>query len=412
MGATENSDRERARPVEAERPAVDHATAGELAGGSGGLAAVWGPAMPTTRAPRILGLFAHPDDEVFCVGGTIARCAEAGAVTAIASLTQGEAGQIRDATTATRRSLGPVRAKELQLSASALGVDHVTCLDLGDGHLSSLPLAHLAATARSLIEEFLPDVVVTFGPDGGFGHPDHIASCLATVEAVRTMAAPPRLLHAKFPIDGELIVDLITKWLKSQPERFRGTPEFGHALKLFADGTTMLGVAAGHVRVEWFPTGSYIIEQDEVATELYCILSGTADVIVERDDGQMQHVHTAQPGSFFGEDGLASGRRRNAHVIARDPVTCVVLSAGQPSLSAGRGTDASVASAPSTPVPAFAPAGTGVEDCLLIDVKPALDRKIAALAAHRSQYAQVASLLPRFLLERLLGTERFVVADR
>ena len=52
---------------------------------------------------RVLVLAAHPDDEVFCVGGTIARCVGTGAVTAIASLTQGEAGQIRDAATATRR---------------------------------------------------------------------------------------------------------------------------------------------------------------------------------------------------------------------------------------------------------------------------------------------------------------------
>ena len=163
------------------------------------LAAVWGSEVPHDRAPRLLGLFAHPDDEVFCAGGTIARCAEAGAVTAIVSLTQGEAGQIRDAATATRRVLGTVRVKELEQSAQALGVDHVVCLDLGDGHLAEQPLEELAATARTLIDRFRPDVVVTFGPDGAFGHPDHVTSCLATVEAVRGMVTPPRLLHARFP---------------------------------------------------------------------------------------------------------------------------------------------------------------------------------------------------------------------
>ena len=101
---------------------------------------MWGSAVPSDRAPRVLGLFAHPDDEVFCAGGAIARCAEAGAVTAIVSLTQGEAGQIRDAATATRRVLGTVRVKELEQSAHALGVDHVICLDLGDGHLAEQPL--------------------------------------------------------------------------------------------------------------------------------------------------------------------------------------------------------------------------------------------------------------------------------
>jgi LmbE family N-acetylglucosaminyl deacetylase len=52
-----------------------------------------------------------------------------------------------------------------------------------------------------------------------------------------------------------------------------------------------------------------------------------------------------------------------------------------------------------------------VDDGFSIDVTPALDRKVAALAAHRSQYAMEPGLLPRSLLERLLGTEHFVVAS-
>lgn len=368
------------------------------------LTAFLGPAVPTGRPPRILGLFAHPDDEVFCVGGTLARCAEAGAVTAIASLTHGEAGQIRDAAAATRRTLASVRRKELDGAANALGVGQATCLDLGDGHLASRPLEDTAATVRSLIEGFLPDVVVTFGPDGGFGHPDHIASCLATVEAVRGMEAPPRLLHAKFPMQGELMVDLIVRWLVEQPKRFAGTTEFAHALKLFADGSSMLGVAADHIKVEWYPAGSYLIEQGEPATDLFCILSGTADVVIEHDDGAMEWQHCADVGSFVGEDGLASGQPRNAHVIAREPVTCLVLASDRPSWSAGRGAGAA---APYAEVAAVEAAG---EDCLVVDVRPMLSRKVAALAAHRSQYALDPDLLPPSLLEPLLGRERFVVA--
>src|SRR4051812_9073898 len=111
-----------ARPVEAEWAPSDRPS---------DLDAFYGPRPSAGRAPRVLGLFAHPDDEVFCFGGTIARCAEAGAVTAVASLTRGEAGQIRDASTATRGSLGTVRIKELEQATTALGVDQVTCLDFG-----------------------------------------------------------------------------------------------------------------------------------------------------------------------------------------------------------------------------------------------------------------------------------------
>jgi LmbE family N-acetylglucosaminyl deacetylase len=396
------------RMVEAEHPSTMRSTAPEGPSERDDLAAVWGPTAPTDRAPRLLGLFAHPDDEVFCVGGTIARCSDAGAVTGLVSLTQGEAGQIRAAAAATRRTLASVRFKELHESADALGVDHVTCLDLGDGRLSSRPFDELVTTVRALIDDFAPDVVVTFGPDGGFGHPDHVVSCRAAAAAVRTMAEPPRLLQAKFPMHGQLMVDLLVEWLVSQGERFRGPVGFGHALKLFADGTSMLGVAADHIRVEWYPAGSYIIEQGEPSTELFCMLSGTADVVVEHDDGSMVRRDVVAPGSFVGEDGLASGRPRNAHVIARDSVTCLVLAPSAPSASAGRGEGAEVIGGRSGP--RDAPAPPDAEDCVVVDARPALVRKVAALAAHRSQYAMEPDLLPLPMLQRLLGTEHFVVA--
>jgi hypothetical protein len=205
------------------------------------------------------------------------------------------------------------------------------------------------------------------------------------------------------------MVDVIVEWLVAQPQRFRGSARFGHALKLFADGTSMLGVAADHVRVEWYPPGSFIIEQDEPAHELFHILSGTADVVVETDDGRLHRRDTVGRGCFVGEDGLSANRVRNAHVIARDDVTCLVLAPERPSRSAGRGCGAAVGRAPSAPL-APVPSRIGVEDCLVVDVASTLDRKVAALAAHRSQYVLERDLLPPSMLERLLGKERFVVA--
>ena len=141
------------------------------------------------------------------------------------------------------------------------------------------------------------------------------------------------------------MVDAIVDWLTSHPQRFTGTSAFGHALKLFADGTSMLGFAADHLRVEWFPAGSFIIEQGEPATELFCILSGSAAIVVESDDGGMHHRATRGAGCFVGEDGLAARRPRNVHVIANDDVTCLVLAPEKPSRSAGRGADAAAAQA-------------------------------------------------------------------
>src|SRR2546421_13112292 len=87
---------------------------------------------------RILGVFAHPDDESFCAGGTFARYTQAGAEVMVVSATRGQAGQIRSAQVATRRTLGQVREQELRLACKLLGVQHVVCLDHGDGMLKEV----------------------------------------------------------------------------------------------------------------------------------------------------------------------------------------------------------------------------------------------------------------------------------
>jgi LmbE family N-acetylglucosaminyl deacetylase len=79
-------------------------------------------------ARRLLGVFAHPDDEVFCAAGTMAQAAEAGAEVMIVSATRGEQGQIRDPAAATRRTLGAVRERELRAAAAELGVRRVQLL--------------------------------------------------------------------------------------------------------------------------------------------------------------------------------------------------------------------------------------------------------------------------------------------
>ncbi|WP_204912545.1 PIG-L family deacetylase [Microlunatus spumicola] len=388
------------------------------------LAALLGTAGSPDRPPldrplRVLGLFAHPDDEVFCVGGTIARAAAAGAETAVVSLTRGEAGQIRDSATATRRTLGVTRVAELEAATAALGVGHVECYDLGDGNLARMPYDDVVALVREVLDRLRPDVVVTFGDDGGFGHPDHMTSSHAVLSARAGMADPPRVLHARFPAQDRLLLDLLVDWLTSGEQRFAGTAGFGNALRLFADGSSVLGFAADHLQVQWFPAGSYVIEQGEPANELFCVLSGSVDIVVEDAHGTLTTKDTAGPGSFVGQDGLASGRPRNAHVVARDDVTCFVLAPRGRDLSAGRGTtaaapadglpDGPVAEPPGPVAPA--PASDTTAD-VSVDVGAALDAKIAALVAHRSQYALDADLLPRQVLGPLLGTEHFTVVGQ
>lgn len=99
-------------------------------------------------------------------------------------------------------------------------------------------------------------------------------------------------------------------------------------------------------------------------------------------------------------------------MIARDDVTCLVLAPGPPSAFAGRSSDAAVRATPVTARHDLVPADADGERCFSVDVRSTLERKVAALAAHRSQYALEADVFPRSMLERLLGTEHFAVVER
>ena len=103
---------------------------------------------------RILGIFAHPDDESFCAGGTLARYAALGAEVMVVSATRGEVGQIRSAGVATRRTLGQVRKQELSLACQRLGVQHAVCLDYGDGGLQWVEQDILIGKIVQIIRSF------------------------------------------------------------------------------------------------------------------------------------------------------------------------------------------------------------------------------------------------------------------
>src|SRR5258706_16298538 len=209
---------------------------------------------------RLLGVFAHPDDEVFCVGGTLAQWAAAGGETMILCATRGEAGQIQDARAATRSTLGIVREHELRAACSQLGVQHVECLDYGDGTLAEVDAATLASHIATYIRAFQPDVVVTFGPDGGYGHPDHIAISQATTEGCQVVAREdgwsPQLYYSVFPRQHGWLCHRLAHWLTTtHGTTFRASPGSVRALALLAQETTLLGQADDAVQVQWFPAG-------------------------------------------------------------------------------------------------------------------------------------------------------------
>jgi LmbE family N-acetylglucosaminyl deacetylase len=141
----------------------------------------------TTR--RLMAVLAHPDDESLGFGGTLAKYAAEGAEVFLVTATRGDGGRYRDHRPGDREhpgplALGKIREGELRAAASVLGVRDVALLDYGDQHLDRAEprqaVTHIARHLRRL----RPDVVLTFGPDGAYGHPDHVAICQFTTAGI------------------------------------------------------------------------------------------------------------------------------------------------------------------------------------------------------------------------------------
>ena len=138
---------------------------------------------------RLLAVLAHPDDESLGFGGLLAKCAAEGISTHLVTATLGEKGRI-----GTERPgaaiVAPVREAELRRAAEVLGVADVALLGYLDGELDRVEAAGAVAKLAAHVRRVRPQVVVTFGADGAYGHPDHIAISQLTGAALVAAAAP------------------------------------------------------------------------------------------------------------------------------------------------------------------------------------------------------------------------------
>ncbi|MDQ3938414.1 MAG: PIG-L family deacetylase [Chloroflexota bacterium] len=148
---------------------------------------------------------AHPDDDAYGIAGTVAlHAADPDFRFVLVHATDGEAGDIREGFPATRQTLGRIRRAEDEAAWRAVGrvPDRHEWLGYPDGGVSKVPFDKLVDSIAAVLAEEQPTVVVTFGPDGIFGHPDHIAVGAATDAAFARLAAERpaagfrRLLHS------------------------------------------------------------------------------------------------------------------------------------------------------------------------------------------------------------------------
>lgn len=142
----------------------------------------------------LMAVLAHPDDESLGVGGTLARYAADGVPVSLVTATRGQAGRFRGIAAGApghpgREVLAEMRERELRGAATALGVAALDVLGYEDGRLAEAPPRRVIGDIATAIRRERPDVLVTFAPDGAYGHPDHIAIGQCALAAVVEAAA-------------------------------------------------------------------------------------------------------------------------------------------------------------------------------------------------------------------------------
>jgi len=169
--------------------------------------------LQTAHTPTLMAVHAHPDDECFGGGGTLARYSAQGYTTVLVTCTGGEEGEIVDPTMdveAVKPRLGEVRRAELADAVQVLGITHAERLGYRDSGMVDTPanddprsfnkadLDETTGRLVALVRKYRPDVIFTYAEDGGYGHPDHIKAHLTTMAAFNAAGDPER-----FPGAGE-----------------------------------------------------------------------------------------------------------------------------------------------------------------------------------------------------------------
>ena len=191
---------------------------------------------------RLLACFAHPDDEAFPIGGSLAAHSSRGVNIRLITATSGEEGEVRSPGLAIPDGLGSLRREELSCSVHTLGLQSHHVLGYRDSGMAGTPANNLPQAFINIAQEeivgilvreirtFRPQVVLTFEPGGLYGHPDHIAICKHATKAFHTAndasIYPEQLIEGLEPFQPDRL------YYSARPQGFRTSM----ALKLQAAG--------------------------------------------------------------------------------------------------------------------------------------------------------------------------------
>lgn len=163
------------------------------------------PILSTMPQPlRLMAVLAHPDDESLGFGGTLAKYSAEGVETFLVTATSGDRGRLGDHRFGTAghpggKQIARIRETELREAAVILGVRDLSLLGYPDGHLDEVDPREIIRRIVALVRRVRPDVVITFAPDGGYGHPDHIAISQFAGAALVAAADPGHIAASGSP---------------------------------------------------------------------------------------------------------------------------------------------------------------------------------------------------------------------
>jgi LmbE family N-acetylglucosaminyl deacetylase len=154
--------------------------------------------------PGVLVVMAHPDDESMGCGGLILRHTRAGVPVHLICATRGEEGWSGKPLGAKKEDLAQIRTHELEEAAATLALGSVELWDYPDGGVDKVDRQEITQRVWEQITRLRPKAVVGWGPDGAYGHPDHIAMGACTDTAVTSMAEGDRPALYHIAIDQQL----------------------------------------------------------------------------------------------------------------------------------------------------------------------------------------------------------------
>lgn len=234
-------------------------------------------------ALKLMCVLAHPDDESLGTGATLAKYAAEGVENYLVCATRGERGwKGAKEEYPGPEALGELREGELRAAAEVLGIRRICFLDYLDAELDTVDTGEATARIAGHIRAIRPDVIITFGPDGGYGHPDHIAISQLTMAAVVEAAGEHRVAKLYFMAETDATMDAYQSAFGTFNKMVDGTPRQAVAWEGWAVTTRL-------------DTSAYI---DTVWQAISCHRSQL------RDFEKLQRLSAGQKQTIFGEQTL------------------------------------------------------------------------------------------------------------